>query len=100
MNMETRQKSTPGWMVIAISALALAACSEIPQDAVKPFAGKEETRPYAGDRFGGDKGLYEKTMAERAQTQNEYLVVGGAKTRDTVAVHADPTSPRSPEGRN
>ena len=58
-------------MMIAFVAMALAACDEIPQDAVKPFAGKEETQGYAGDRFKGDKALYEKALAERAQTQDE-----------------------------
>jgi hypothetical protein len=59
--------------------LALAACNEIPQDAVKPYAGKEDTKPYAGDLFKGDKEKYEKTLAERANHQDEYLRSGGAK---------------------
>lgn len=59
---------------IALAAMALAAaCGEIPQDAPKPFAGERETRPYADAKFNGDKALYEKTLAERADTQNEYL---------------------------
>jgi hypothetical protein len=53
--------------LIAAVALALAGCEEIPQDAPKPFAGKEETRSHAGD------------LAERAQTQNEYLRMEGTK---------------------
>ena len=62
-----------------IAALLLAACHEIPQDAPKPYAGKEDTKAYAGDRFKGDKANYEKTLAERANHQNEYLRTGDAK---------------------
>jgi hypothetical protein len=60
------------------AALALAACHEIPQDARKSFAGEAETKAYTGARFNGDRALYEKTLAERADTQNEYLRTGGA----------------------
>ena len=38
-------------------AAALAACGEIPQDAAKPYAGKEDTKAYAGDLF---KGIFQK----------------------------------------
>ncbi len=55
------------------AALALAACHEIPQDAAKPYAGKEDTKAYAGDLFKGDKDKYEKALAARAQSQNEYV---------------------------
>ena len=64
------------------AALALAACHEIPQDAPKPYAGKEDTQAYAGDLFKGDKAAYEKALAQRAQTQNEYLRTGeGNRTK-------------------
>ena len=64
------------------AALLAAACGEIPQDAVKPYAGKEDTKPYAGDLFKGDKAKYESHLAQRADHQNEYLSTGGAaKTR-------------------
>jgi hypothetical protein len=63
------------------AALALAACHEIPQDAAKPYAGKEDTKAYAGDLFKGDKAAYEKALAARAQTQNEYVRTGGAKVK-------------------
>jgi hypothetical protein len=53
-------------------ALCLAACNEVPQDAVKPYAGKEDTKAYAGDRFKGDKVAYEKALADRSKFQNEY----------------------------
>lgn len=62
------------------AGLALAACNEIPQDAPKPYAGKEDTKPYASDAFKGDKAKYEKTLADRANYQNEYLRTGDAKT--------------------
>ena len=64
--------------VIAAAALC-AACHEIPQDAAKPYAGKEDTKAYAGDRFKGDKAAYEQALAQRAQTQNEYVRTGGGK---------------------
>jgi hypothetical protein len=66
--------------LIPIAAFAvLAACNEIPQDAAKPYAGKEDTKAYAGDRFKGDKAKYEQALAERSNFQNEYLRTGEAK---------------------
>jgi hypothetical protein len=66
--------------LIAIAAVALlAACHEIPQNAAKPYAGKEDVKPYAGDRFKGDKARFEQTLAERSNYQNEYLRTGEAK---------------------
>jgi hypothetical protein len=61
------------------AALALGACHEIPQDAPKSYAGKEDTKAYAGDRFKGDKQKYEQALAERANYQNEYIRTGDAK---------------------
>jgi hypothetical protein len=58
-------------MVVA-TALGLAACGEIPQDAPKPYAGKEDTKAYAGDMFKGDKAKYEQALAQRAKYQNEF----------------------------
>ncbi len=66
-------------LFLALAALGLAACHEIPQDAPKPYAGKEDTKAYASDRFKGDKGQYEQALAQRAQSQNEYLRTGDAK---------------------
>jgi hypothetical protein len=66
-------------VAIILAALLLGACHEIPQDAPKPYAGKEDTKAYAGDRFKGDKGAYEQALAQRAQTQNEYIRTGDAK---------------------
>ena len=53
------------------AALMIASCGEIPQDAAKPYAGKEDTKAYAGDLFKGDKAKYEKTLADRANYQDE-----------------------------
>ena len=63
-----------------LAGILLAACNEIPQDAAKPYAGKEDTKAYAGDLFKGDKDRYEKTLAARADRQNEYV-----RTRDFAA---------------
>jgi hypothetical protein len=59
--------------LLVVCGLALGACHEIPQDAAKPYAGKEDTKAYAGDLFKGDKDKYEKALAARAQNQNEYV---------------------------
>jgi hypothetical protein len=66
-------------LIAIVAGGLLAACNEIPQDAAKPYAGKEDTKPYAGDRFKGDKAKYEQTLAERSNFQNEYLRTGDAK---------------------
>ena len=67
-------------VAIALAALFFAAaCHEIPQEAAKPYAGKEDMKPYAGDMFKGDKAKYEKTLADRANNQNEYLRTKDAK---------------------
>ena len=58
--------------LVAAATLALAGCHEIPQDAAKPYAGKEDTKAYAGDAFKGDKAKWEATLAERAASQNDY----------------------------
>ena len=68
-------------IVLVAAVLALAGCHEIPQDTAKPYAGKEDTKAYAGDLFNGDKDKYEKALAQRAQTQNEYVRTGDAKTK-------------------
>jgi hypothetical protein len=68
-------------LAAAAAALALAACHEIAQDAPKPYAGKEDTKAYAGDLFKGDKDKYEKALSTRTQFQNEYLRTGDAKAK-------------------
>ncbi len=56
-----------------VAAALLAACHEIPQDAAKPFASKEDVHQYAGGLFKGDKQKFEAALAERAGHENEYL---------------------------
>ena len=68
-------------LLAMLAAAVLAGCNEIPQDAVKPYAGKEDTKAYASDRFKGDKQKYETTLAERAKFQNEYERTGDAKVK-------------------
>ena len=65
-------------LVVAL-ALVLAACGEMAQEAGKVYAGKEDTKPYAGDQFKGDKKKWEQTLATRAGNMNEYLRVEEAK---------------------
>ena len=60
-------------LAMLAAALLLAACHEIPQDAAKPYAGKEDTKAYAGDLFKGDKAKYEQALAKRADYQNDYI---------------------------
>ena len=59
-------------LIAVMAGLALASCGEIPQDAPKPYAGKEDTKAYAGDTFKGDKAKYDQALAKRANYQNEY----------------------------
>lgn len=59
-------------IAVALAAALAAGCHEIPQDAPKSYAGKEDVKPYAGDLFKGDKGKFEQALAERAQNQNDY----------------------------
>lgn len=65
---------------LSTTVIALSGCEELPQDGPKPFAGPEETRSYASDRFRGDRAVDGWTLTERARTQDEYLVIpNGAK---------------------
>jgi starvation-inducible outer membrane lipoprotein len=54
-------------LAMMAAAALLAACSEIPQDARKPFAGAQETKAAAA------------SLDSRAAVQDEYARVGGAK---------------------
>ncbi len=67
--------------ILAAAALAalVAGCNEIPQDAPKPYAGKEDVQPYAGELFKGDKAKFEQALAQRADHENEYLRTRDAK---------------------
>ena len=66
-------------ILAAAAGFVLAACHEIPQDAPKPYAGKEDVKPYAGDRFKGDKQKFDQALAERANYENEYMRTHDAK---------------------
>ena len=68
-------------LVLFAAAALTAACHEIPQDAPKPYAGKEDVKPYAGDLFKGDKAKFEETLAKRADYENEYVRTKDAKTQ-------------------
>jgi len=67
--------------LLVLAGLLAAACGEIPQDAPKPYAGKEDIKAYASDTFKGDKAKYEQTLAKRADYQNEYVRTGDAKSK-------------------
>jgi hypothetical protein len=63
---------------VAAAALLAAACHEIPQDAHKSFAGKAERDLSVGSKFG-DEARFEKALADRARSQNEYVRMGDDK---------------------
>ena len=54
------------------AAAAFTGCTEIAQEPGKSYAGKEDSKPYAGDQFKGDKAKWEGALAERSQKQNDY----------------------------
>jgi hypothetical protein len=64
----------------AAAALLACACHEIPQDTHKSFAGNAQRELYDGSRFGGDEARFEKALAARARTQNEYVRMGDDKS--------------------
>jgi outer membrane lipoprotein SlyB len=57
----------------AAAALVAAGCTEVAQEPGKVYAGKEDQKAYAGDQFRGDKAAWEKTLALRADKQNDYI---------------------------
>ena len=57
---------------VLAAGFVLAACHEIPQDAPKPYAGKEDVKPYAGDLFKGDKAKFDEALAQRTRFQDDY----------------------------
>ena len=57
--------------------------------AAKPYAGKEDTKPYAGDMFKGDKAKWEQTLAQRGQIPERI------RARDLDAKQIDRTRRRS-----
>lgn len=64
-----------GILAASMLALAVGACGEIDQTAKsgKIYAGKKDTRAEEGAQFGGDKKKWEASLAQRSNTQNEYL---------------------------
>jgi hypothetical protein len=63
-------------LATAIAALAaavfLGGCAEVAQEPGKYVAGKQDTRPYAGEPYKGDKAKWEAAIAERSQRQDDY----------------------------
>ena len=60
-------------LAAALAAAALfTGCTEVAQEPGKSYAGKEDTKPYAGDQFKGDKAKWEQSLAARADNQNDY----------------------------
>jgi hypothetical protein len=70
--MNTRYTSC---LVAFALGLTLTACGEINQTTKteKIYAGKKDTRAADSAPFGGDKKKWEATLAQRSNTQNEYL---------------------------
>ncbi len=64
-----------GACTVVAPLLMLSACSEIDQTvkSEKVYAGKKDSRAADGSQFGGDKKKWEATLAQRSNTQNEYL---------------------------
>ena len=60
-------------MAAAVAAALVAGCAEVAQEPGKVYAGKEDQKAYAGDQFRGDKAAWEKTLALRADQQNDYI---------------------------
>lgn len=62
--------------LISVAALALlAACGERPQVLEYKqgkYQGKPDTPAYANAPFNNDRSAWEKSLAQRAQNQNEY----------------------------
>jgi hypothetical protein len=61
--------------VTLAALLALAACGERPQVVnykQGKYAGKPDTPAYQAAPYNGDRAAWERTLATRAQAQNEY----------------------------
>ena len=67
---------------IATLAAALAAaalftgCTEIAQEPGKSYAGKEDSKPYAGDQFKGDKAAWDPRIAQGMDTMMKIAING------------------------
>jgi len=62
-------------LVVAASVALLAACGERPQVLEYKqgtYQGKPDTPAYSNAPFNGDKVAWEKALAQRNQSQNEY----------------------------
>ena len=61
--------------ICAALVTGLVACGEIDQTAKteKVYAGKKDEHAYDNKLFGNDKKKWEATLAQRSNTQNEYL---------------------------
>jgi len=66
-------------VILAGALLGLGACSERSQVVnykQGTYQGKPDTPPYAGPPYNGDRAAWERAMAVRAQSQNEYKRIG------------------------
>ncbi len=65
-----------GAIAMAVCLLVgLVACSERPQVArykQGTYQGKPDTPPYQNAQFNGDQAAWDRALATRAQSQNEY----------------------------
>jgi hypothetical protein len=62
-------------LTVGALLLGLAACGERPQVITYKqgtYQGKPDTPPYQNPPFNGDKAAWERAIATRNQTQNEY----------------------------
>ena len=65
---------------VMLLLVGLAACGERPQVSrfkQGTYQGKPQTPPYESAPFDGDKASWERTLATRAQKQNEYKRING-----------------------
>ena len=65
-----------GASVAAVAGSGLAGCGERPQVVQfkqGTYQGKSDQAPYASAPWNGDKREWERTLATRAQGQNEYI---------------------------
>jgi hypothetical protein len=64
---------------VAVLPLVAAGCGESPSVTVYKkgeYQGKQDTRPWDGDAFKGDRAAWEKAIKARNDGQNEYSRVG------------------------
>ena len=61
--------------VVTVAVALLAACGERPQVLEYKqgtYQGKPDTPPYSNAPWNGNKDAWDKALAQRAQSQNEY----------------------------